>query len=161
MKRLTPFPLLLLCWLALTWSLSWQDLLVGVVVSLAVCLLLGNFITLSIVPMLHPRRIFWTLVYIPYYLYYCVHANLDVAYRVLHPDTPIRPGFVKVSTGLESPAARVILASSITLTPGTLSVDLVDQDLYIHWINVSGKDAKDYHRAVVAPFERILKEIFR
>ncbi|MBE7560429.1 Na+/H+ antiporter subunit E [bacterium] len=161
MKRFAAFPLFLLVWMGLTWSLHWQDLLAGVLVSLVVCLLVGRFVALSVLPMLSPRRIFWTLVYLPFFFYHCVRANLDVAYRVLHPDTPIRPGFIRVETTLPSRAARVILASSITLTPGTLAVDLVDSSLYIHWINVRGKTHADYHRAVVAPFERILKEIFR
>lgn len=161
MKRLAAFPLLFLCWIGLTSALDAQNLLVGAAVALLVSLLVGGFSTLSLAPMLHPRRVFWALVYVPFFFYHCVRANLDVAYRVLHPDTPIHPGFVKVETTLPSEAARVILASSITLTPGTLAVDLCGRELYIHWINVRGRTPEEFHRAVVRPFERILKEIFR
>ncbi|HPK86658.1 MAG TPA: Na+/H+ antiporter subunit E, partial [Atribacterota bacterium] len=51
----------------------------------------------------------------------------------------INPGIVKISPNLKSDAAITLLANSITLTPGTLSVDIDERnnDLYIHWINVT------------------------
>lgn len=65
------------------------------------------------------------------------HANIDVAYRVI--TGKINPGIVKISPGLKSDGAITLLANSITLTPGTLSVDIDESnnDLYIHWINVT------------------------
>ncbi|MDD5778969.1 MAG: Na+/H+ antiporter subunit E, partial [Candidatus Thermoplasmatota archaeon] len=67
--------------------------------------------------------------------YEMAKANLDVAYRVV--TGRIRPGIVKISPGLKSDTALTMLANSITLTPGTLSVDLdEDNNLYVHWINV-------------------------
>ena len=64
-------------------------------------------------------------------------ANIDVAYRVI--TGKINPGIVKISPNLKSDAAITLLANSITLTPGTLSVDIDENnnDLYIHWINVT------------------------
>lgn len=66
-----------------------------------------------------------------------VIANIDVAYRVI--TNKINPGIVKISPNLKSDAAITLLANSITLTPGTLSVDIDERnnDLYIHWINVT------------------------
>jgi multicomponent Na+:H+ antiporter subunit E len=107
-----------------------------------------------------PSRWFWAMVYVPYFLYYCVRANLDVAYRVLHPDMPIRPGIVKVHTTLRSEMGRTFLANSITLTPGTLAVDIDGQDLYIHWINVRGDDAAEHTAQIVKPFEGLLRRVF-
>ena len=65
------------------------------------------------------------------------HANIDVAYRVI--TGKINPGIVKISPGLKGDGAITMLANSITLTPGTLSVDIDEEtnDLYIHWINVT------------------------
>ena len=93
-------------------------------------------------------------------LYLCVRSNLDVAYRVLHPDMPIRPGIVKVRTTLKSEIAKTFLANSITLTPGTLSVDIDGQDLYVHWINVRGEDPEEHTAEIVKPFEGLLRRIF-
>jgi multicomponent Na+:H+ antiporter subunit E len=110
--------------------------------------------------LLNPVRVFWLLVYIPFFVYYCIRANLDVAYRVLHPDMPIRPGIVKVHTILTTDLAKSFLANSITLTPGTLTVDIQGQDLYVHWIYVRTDDAGEQTREIVQRFEGFLKRIF-
>ncbi len=71
------------------------------------------------------------------FLHALIKANIDVAYRVI--TNKINPGIVKISPQLKSDAAITMLANSITLTPGTLSVDIDEDsnDLYIHWINVT------------------------
>ena len=85
-------------------------------------------------------RPFVFLVYlVPWFISLTI-ANLDVAYRVI--TGKIRPGIVRIKPDLKSDLGRTILANSITLTPGTLTVD-VDRksgDLFVHWINV--KDTK-------------------
>jgi multicomponent Na+:H+ antiporter subunit E len=68
-------------------------------------------------------------------------ANLDVACRVV--TGRIRPGIVKVPTGLTNDLALSLLANSITLTPGTLSVDVDERNnLYVHCIHLGSKDPK-------------------
>jgi len=71
------------------------------------------------------------------FFYAMARANIDVAYRVI--TGKINPGIVKISPDLKTDAAITLLANSITLTPGTLSVDIDEKnnDLYIHWINVT------------------------
>jgi multicomponent Na+:H+ antiporter subunit E len=87
-------------------------------------------------------------------------ANVDVAYRVLHPRMPIRPGIVKIRTRIKSEAGRVFLANSITLTPGTLSVDLSGDVLYIHWIYVRETDMGKATEAIIGRFESLIMKIF-
>ena len=89
-----------------------------------------------------------------------VKANLDVAYRVLHMDLPIRPGIVKVKSTLQSDLGLTFLANSITLTPGTLTVDIIGNELYIHWINVLTDDPEQQTAIIVRRFENILKKVF-
>ena len=75
---------------------------------------------------------------------------------------PIKPGIVKVETSLKSDTGLTFLANSITLTPGTLTVD-IDREggfLYIHWINVRHKDIEGATKSIVKRFERILTRIF-
>ncbi|MCU0798767.1 MAG: Na+/H+ antiporter subunit E [Candidatus Thermoplasmatota archaeon] len=87
------------------------------------------------------------------WLYYLAKANLDVAYRVI--TGRIRPGIVRIKPGLKTELGRTILANSITLTPGTLTVDLDDKkdELVIHWINVGEyKDEKEKLNGVCGPF---------
>lgn len=66
-------------------------------------------------------------------------ANIDVAKRVITGE--IRPGIVKINPGLKTDVAKTLLADSITLTPGTLTVDVDDDGaFYIHWIYVEDEN---------------------
>ncbi|MCK5767072.1 MAG: Na+/H+ antiporter subunit E, partial [Candidatus Atribacteria bacterium] len=88
--------------------------------------------------MLNPVRWVIFLLYLigPFFIA-LTKANIDVAYRVI--TGKINPGFVKISPGLKTDFGITLLADSITLTPGTLTVDIDEEknDLYIHWINVT------------------------
>ncbi len=101
--------------------------------------------------MLNPLRILTFLVYVigPFF-WAMAKANLDVAYRVI--TGRIRPGIVRISPGLKTELGVTLLANSITLTPGTLSVDVDDEsgDLFVHWINVT--DPEPTCRAVCGRF---------
>ena len=161
MKQLACILLALVLWLALTWPADSADVVAGLLFALLISLLVSGIYPENLAAALNPRRWFWFALYVPYFLYYCLKANFDVAYRVIHPDRPIRPGFVRVRTALESDVAKTLLANSITLTPGTLTVDLVGQDLYVHWINVRGTSVEEHTRIIARRFERILAEVFR
>lgn len=92
---------------------------------------------------LNPVRLVRFFVYLfgPF-LVALVQANLDVAMRVI--TGKINPGIVRIPTGLASDGALTLLANSITLTPGTLTVDANDEsrELYVHWINVTTEEPK-------------------
>ena len=85
---------------------------------------------------------------------------MDVALRVINPKLPINPGIVTYKTKLKSDTAKVFLANSITLTPGTLSIDVIGDELFIHWIDVTSDDPEVIFNEIGSDFERILKEIF-
>ncbi|MFA7123327.1 MAG: Na+/H+ antiporter subunit E, partial [Candidatus Delongbacteria bacterium] len=82
------------------------------------------------------------------------------ALRVIKPVIPINPGIVKVKTKLKSPMGRLMLTNSITLTPGTLTVDIKDDTLYIHWIDVKDKEESGATEKIVSNFEKYLEVIF-
>jgi len=154
-------------WFLLVWpfdpvtgKLDLQGVIAGVIVAILVGLLFGDKIARELPLSRIFPRIFWLLVYIPIFLWYVVVANLDVVYRVVHPDMPIHPGIVKVKTTLKNPAGRTMLANSITLTPGTLTVDMVDEYLYVHWINVQAEDVEGATKEIVSKFEGMLRRIF-
>jgi multicomponent Na+:H+ antiporter subunit E len=163
-KRLVCFLLVLVLWILLTWPADWaawwQDLAAGVVFSLLIAALASEIYPQDLKKVFNPKRWLFLLAYIPMFFWEVLKANFDVAYRVLHPDVPIRPGIVKVRTELTTEMGRTFLANSITLTPGTLTVDVDGQDLYVHWIYIRGKDIEAHTRQIVARFERMLKEIF-
>jgi len=146
-------------WVALMGSFSWFVLLTGAFFALIVSRLLGDVFPERLGQVLHPVRWMYLMIYIPFFLWQCIRANFDVAMRVLHPDVPIRPGIVKVRTTLTSEMAKTFLANSITLTPGTLTMDIDGQDLYIHWINVDD-DAARRSAEICGRFEPLLRRIF-
>jgi len=104
------------------------------------------------------------VIYSVFYIFYLfisiVKSNFDVARRVIQPKIPINPGIVRVKTKLKSPVGRMILANSITLTPGTLSVDVKDDYYYIHWIDVTDIDEQKATQKIVSGFEKYLEVIF-
>ncbi|MFB6214396.1 MAG: Na+/H+ antiporter subunit E, partial [Candidatus Bipolaricaulia bacterium] len=66
-----------------------------------------------------------------------------------------------VKTKLKSESAKTALANSITLTPGTMTVDVSDEGyLYVHWINVTSTEVEEATREVVGRFEWLLRRIF-
>ena len=159
MRKLILFVVLLGLWLLLVWSTNRQDLVAGLVLSVLIAVVFGSVFLTEPTRVFAPKRWLLFLCYVPYFLYFCIRANVDVAYRVIHPDLPIRPGIVKVPTRLKSDLAKTFLANSITLTPGTLTVDICGSDLYIHCINVPEKP-EEWTRQIVQRFEPLLAEIF-
>lgn len=69
--------------------------------------------------------------YIPWLLYQIVLSNIHVAYLVLHPKMPIEPFMITVETKLKKDISLVTYANSITLTPGTITADIVDRKHYV------------------------------
>lgn len=161
-SRLLVFILALLVWLALTAGGGAQEVVAGIVAAALVSLAAGRFLTGFPNVRCLPRRALFSLLYLGKFLWEMVKANIHVASIVLHPRRPIRPGIVKIRTGLTNETAVTILANSITLTPGTFTVDVNPRtrELYIHCITVAGTDIEENTKAIGRKFESILKEVF-
>jgi multicomponent Na+:H+ antiporter subunit E len=143
----------------LTFEFTIPNLIVGAVSSLLTSVFFTRFFVKNVYKLIQPKRYFWFLVYLFVFIWECIKANIDVAYRVLHPKMPIRPGIVKVRTTLKSDLAKMLLANSITMTPGTISVDIIDDYLYIHWIYISSDDPEVYTEIITGAFEKYIKRI--
>ncbi len=154
------FKFAFILYLLLVYTLDYQELLAGLLASFLTAILFGGYFTYDVKRFLQIHRWFWFLVYIPFFAWECFKANLDVAFRVLHPELPINPGIVKIKTTLKSEIAKTFLANSITLTPGTMSVEILDDCLYIHWIDVKSVDPKKATEIIARPFEGFLQRIF-
>ena len=152
-----------LMWSLLNWVPDWQHLIVGIFIAWFVAFMTGGLFIMQPRILKHPLRYWYFLIYyLPKFLWECFKSNVDVAYRVLHPKLPINPGIVKVKTSLKTDTALTFLANSITLAPGTMSVD-IDKDngiLYVHWIDIKAKDVESATKIIVGRFEKILKKIF-
>jgi multicomponent Na+:H+ antiporter subunit E len=168
MRRITLFFTSLVTWYLLTWpykfregTMDWQIFIAGIIVSFLASLLFIKVFTKYPHKIFSPARIFWAICYAPVLFFSMLIANLDVVYRVIHPGMPIKPGIVKVKTNIQSDSGRTALANSITLTPGTLTVDIMDDGhLYIHWIYVRATDIEEASKMIVQRFEPLLIKIF-
>jgi multicomponent K+:H+ antiporter subunit E len=89
-----------------------------------------------------------------------VVANLQVAKLILGPTARLRPAFVEIPVRLEDELALTMLASVISLTPGTVSADLSDdrRTLLVHSLDVADEAAMV--REIKARYEAPLLEVF-
>lgn len=69
-----------------------------------------------------------------------VKSSLDVARIVLSPSLPISPQIVKIKASCQDPVDQAILANSITLTPGTLALDVHNGEIIVHALTQAGAD---------------------
>ena len=116
---------------------SKEELIIGAISAAIVGILTKNMFIKKSFRMLNPKRWFLFLAYfIGIFLPAMARANVDVVFRVI--TGRINPGIVKISPNLKNDLSLTLLANSITLTPGPLTVEVDEEtnDLYIHWINV-------------------------
>ena len=170
--RKTTFPAVLatfvvcfLFWLLLTWSIAWQELAAGAVVSLLVALFSARFF-IHEKPgwFVNPAKLFsllgyWLFVF-PVEL---VKANVDMAKRCFTGCKNVDPGIVKVPVDLKSDYGQAALANSITLTPGTITMEIAEQEgqtyYYIHWIDAKA-DGEEAGEAIKGRLERGVRRVW-
>lgn len=151
---------LMLFWLMLMGSLDGQVVLVGLVASSVIALLFRSGLTFFTEMRLNPTAISSGFIYYGYFFKELVKANFTMAALVVSPDLPIKPGIVKVRTKLKSRMGRLMLANSITLTPGTLTVELEGEWLYVHWVQMQTDDVEAATAKLVAGWEHYLEVIY-
>jgi multicomponent Na+:H+ antiporter subunit E len=137
-RTATTFGLALAFYLALGDPTDPFDLVTGVVSAAVVAAVLSR-VTLETDPTVATvGRMLRAVVFLPYLLYAVVRANLAMAYVVLHPGLPIEPSVVRLPAP-EGRVTRALLANSITLTPGTLTVDITDDELVVHALTAGSR----------------------
>lgn len=149
-------------WLLLVGSLNQQELLAALFVSGLLAI-----VSFGHRPILAGIR--WTptapisfIRYLGVFFVALVKANIDMARRVVAPEIPISPSLVRVRTDLKSDLGRLALANSITLTPGTLTVDLEGDEFIVHWIDQpASDDIAETTRVIAARFEQHLRGFLR
>ncbi len=151
---------LMLVWIMFTTSFAAHEIWVGVFTTALISFLSIRLFTCCNLSILSPVKIFWMIYYLGVFTVALIKANFDVARRVISPSMPINPGIVKFKTKLKTNYSKMILANSITLTPGTLSIDIVDDTFYIHWIDVKTTDPEKAFTEIAEDFEKILLKIF-
>lgn len=141
MYRLSLFLVLFTVWVLLSGQFTVLHLGSGIVCSLFVTYLAGRKQILD--PEGHPIHLLvvTALTYWPWLIYQILLANLDVAYRIWHPRLPISPRLTKIPYRTRTNLATVIYANSITLTPGTVTVEVAKRHLLVHSLTAKGERA--------------------
>ena len=145
---------------------SIEILIAGLIVCAAVAFFSARFL-------IHEKP-FWIIKKIPALIGYVlwtfpkalIAANIDVARRSLSPKLRINPGIVKVPAAPKSDYGQAMLANSITLTPGTITMDVADDAdgqtwFYIHWINVTETEPEKAGEAIKGDLERGVQRIWK
>ena len=153
---------LIIVWTVFTGSIHPQILITGILVSAVIAIFTNDYLIKDPEKIANPKRWLLALEYIPRFTVEVLRANFDVAWRVIHPDMPSNPGIIKIKTTLKSDIALTILANSITLTPGTITLDIDEKqgELMIHWMTVRTKDRDEAGDIIKGDFEEKLGEIF-
>lgn len=113
-------------------SIYWFDLVTGAVAGTIVAVGLAK-VTFNRDPDLQsPIRVARMLLYAPYLLWEIVKSNVQIAAVILHPRLPIEPRMTRIRPAVWGALPLTTLANSITLTPGTLTVRVDEQELIVH-----------------------------
>ena len=147
-------------WLILNASLAQDILIVGAGVSLLLAIIFSKFSDAYAAVRFSPQAIIAYFQYFAVFVQELVKANINVMRIVFGRKIEIKPGIVEIKTSLKSRIGRLTLANSITLTPGTLTVDIRGDSLFIHWIVVTDEDPEAATRAIAENFEKYLKVIY-
>lgn len=146
---------LFIIWTGLVFPESGQEMIIGIILS--------SGISLLVLTRMKDKRnfkisgIIYGIKFIFVFMWELIVANLIMAKIVLSPNLPISPKIVKVHTTIDSKVGRALLANAITLTPGTLTIDMIDNDLFIHVVDGNGLNSAE---SIVEPFEKNLKGVF-
>ncbi|MCR5089437.1 MAG: Na+/H+ antiporter subunit E [Oscillospiraceae bacterium] len=168
-KPVDVFVTFLVCfafWILLTWDFSIQELAGGAVVSLLVAFFSARyFIHKKAGWLLNPGKFFSMLgFWLGTFPVELVKANVDMAKRCFGGCKDINPGIVKIPVGMKSLYGQAALANSITLTPGTITLDIAEQDgetyYYVHWIDVSAPSGEEAGEAIKGNLERGLRRVW-
>lgn len=130
-------PILFGFWVLLSGQMDALHLGLGLLCSLLVSLFSRDLLATSPGGVSFSVRVLFRFIpYLGWLVYQIIIANIDVARRAISPQLPLTPGIIKFSSHLGSDIALTTLANSITLTPGTMTVDVVGKDLYIHCLAI-------------------------
>lgn len=154
------FATLWIFWLILNNSLASDVMLIGALAAFVISLFFPRGLAVVSEFRATPKSFVTAVRYLFYFLAALVKSNLQLARIVLSPDLPVRPGIVKVRTRLKSAMGRMLLANSITLTPGTLTVEMAGEWLYVHWVSVESTDIEAATESIVAGFERHIEVMY-
>ncbi|MGM0510321.1 MAG: Na+/H+ antiporter subunit E [Thermoplasmatota archaeon] len=167
-KMILTWITILVFWIIVSGSLHWQNILVGGSVAIIISAFMYENLTddLRCEGNLVKKIVNLSIIQIPQYIFIMafqlIESNVKVAKHALFMD--IDPGIIKIESDLQSNTGTTILANSITLTPGTLTLDMHKKlnktNLYVHWIDMKTLNSEKAGDEIKGDVERWLKKIF-
>ena len=152
--------LLTFVWIAISSSLAIESVATGTVISAAMAYVFTRKFEIWGGIRFSPQRLYHFILYTGVFLVELVRANINMMRYVYAPRIDVDPGVVTVKTGLKSPMGRLALANSISLTPGSLVLDISEEGLTVHCPDMRTIDANDPSRTIARPFEKHLEKSF-
>lgn len=157
---LVSFLILITIWFLYNNTLDLTVFVIGIILSLTTSIIFCRNCDVFKEFKFTPLAFLYSAKFIFIFIIELIKSNLDVARRVLTPSLPINPGIVEVKTKLTSKMARMLLANSITLTPGTLTVEIINDSFFVHWIDVKDDDVEVATQEIISKFENCLIKIY-
>ncbi len=155
-------------WLILDFSFKVEELVAGAIVSLAVALFSARFFIHENAGWLAQpvRALSMVFFWLGTFIVEMVKANVDMAKRCFGGCKNVNPGIVKVPVELESDYGQAALANAITLTPGTITLDIAEDKegktwYYIHWIDVTATDPAEAGEIIKGRLERGIRRFWK
>ncbi|MCA1755320.1 MAG: Na+/H+ antiporter subunit E [Spirochaeta sp.] len=141
-RQIIPFLLLLGFWLLLAPDRTPESIGIGILVAWGVTVFSKSLLfTGAEMPLYRLENFLMFLGYLVVLIIEIIKSNIDVARIVLSPKMPIQPEFIRVPIRIKNEVNRVILGNSITLTPGTLTVEITDEYCLVHALTKHARDA--------------------
>ena len=156
--------ILTLIWVFLV-GFSWPNLATGLIISLLVLFVASTSMNTSYIGFSRSqrgfRRVFTIISFIFFFLKELVVASVVVFRSVLSPFSFLQPGIIAIPLDLDTPAEITLLANLITLTPGTLTLDVSSDNkvIYVHTIRMD--DPESFRLSIKDGFEKRIMEVMR
>ncbi len=143
-KYIVPIALLFLFWMVLSPKFGVQAILLGAILSTLVVIYSKDILFSDTeMPLYQMKHLLNMLHFVGVLVVEIFKANIDVARIVLNPKMPIQPHFIKVPMMLQNDINKVIFGNSVTLTPGTLTVDILEDGFIIHALTTEAAEAME------------------
>ncbi len=149
------YVLFFLAWIIFNGNITLEIVIFGVVIATFMFAFMCKFMDYSFKKELNVyKKSIWFLAYVVLLLREIIKANLAIIPKILTVEEEMEPVIVKFRTSLKSDFTRMLLANSITLTPGTITVSLEEDEYTIHCLDTSLADGLEN-----SDFEKALKKL--
>jgi len=156
MKYLLLNVALALVWTLLTGEFTQTNFFFGLLLAFSLLFLLRDVVGTTT----YCKKVWQVVYFVLYFLWELLIANLHVAYEVITPKLYMHPAIVAVPLDLKKDLEITLLANLITLTPGTLSLEVSEdmRTLYVHGMYVD--DVEEFRQSIKQGFEKRVRELF-